>query len=830
MSYVDMPHNFPQILEHLKFGSSELVSLSQFFQVVKNAYANFALELNKASDNFQLQKPESTLTQAMRSLKMYFKQLVSHQLSFINSMQTDIIEPLDLFLEHFQANNSELRERGEDLSKDLKSVQKELIKFKNEYYDQSYYLEKLDRTSVTPSNLNELNTKKKKAKSVIKVSHENYNKCCEDLKMYFDTYETGMPAIMESLQQNEESRIYFIKSSAEKYVRFFQKSLDASISSLNDFSTSLNLVDSKFDIKNFVGGLENPMIIKEEFVDYDVWKQQKKTEDLSDFEIVNSIIDHIVLNKNCKHADFDKLYEILKFPNGKTYFINALEYRKNYEMINLNGLKKLADIFKNLLSSIDEVKESQMLFCKIIALSHVFFSETNSQKTFLSDLLKYEKIWNDEKRWINAIEIAIEAKLLYDKNSPKLNIKKKSGILSTFKDLAQKFPITVKDKALEKSEKSSAYSILSHFTFQMSNLNVSPIIAQEVILELAKNYKLEADRICTLLSQIQLEKNSVKPKKKTTNVTNVLILKQTLPFLNKKELVTLLLLNKSINSSLRPRVTYSLIQHRQGDASAIRRIHWISLLKSHFPPIDYTAMVEKVNNNIGLIGDISEIVDMDVCRSYQNQQEIHQSLKNILKTYAFYNPDVSYCQGMNFIAGTFLLLFNDESLSFKCLIGLVKKFNMDSMFAEGLPRLKCMIYQLDKLIELHLPEVQKFFKTEAISAGHFSSSWFLTLFSSNLQSKIPILLQIWDYFFLKGWKVIFKASITILKLMEEKICNGKFDDIMSLLTGSNLYSESIFNDTFVDKLKQVKISNHLLNRLETDYNEILQLSARVCSS
>ena len=113
---------------------------------------------------------------------------------------------------------------------------------------------------------------------------------------------------------------------------------------------------------------------------------------------------------------------------------------------------------------------------------------------------------------------------------------------------------------------------------------------------------------------------------------------------------------------------------------------------------------------------------MDVCRSYQDRLDIHQPLKNILKTYAFYNPEVSYCQGMNFIAGTLYLLFDDESLSFRCLIGLVKKFDMDPIFAIGLPKLRTMLYQLDQLIEIKLPQVQKFFKAEGISAGLFSSS------------------------------------------------------------------------------------------------------------
>ncbi len=59
---------------------------------------------------------------------------------------------------------------------------------------------------------------------------------------------------------------------------------------------------------------------------------------------------------------------------------------------------------------------------------------------------------------------------------------------------------------------------------------------------------------------------------------------------------------------------------------------------------------------------------MDVQRSFTKIKEIDPIvLTNILKTYAFFNPEIEYCQGMNFIAGFLLLVFKDEELSFKAL-------------------------------------------------------------------------------------------------------------------------------------------------------------------
>jgi len=60
---------------------------------------------------------------------------------------------------------------------------------------------------------------------------------------------------------------------------------------------------------------------------------------------------------------------------------------------------------------------------------------------------------------------------------------------------------------------------------------------------------------------------------------------------------------------------------------------------------------------------------MDVQRSFTNMKHFFDPviLTNILKTYAFFNPEIEYCQGMNFVAGYLYLVFKDEEVAFKAL-------------------------------------------------------------------------------------------------------------------------------------------------------------------
>jgi hypothetical protein len=48
-------------------------------------------------------------------------------------------------------------------------------------------------------------------------------------------------------------------------------------------------------------------------------------------------------------------------------------------------------------------------------------------------------------------------------------------------------------------------------------------------------------------------------------------------------------------------------------------------------------------------------------------------LYSILKTYAFYNPEIQYCQGMNYITGFLLQVLKDEEMAFKALQQLAVK-------------------------------------------------------------------------------------------------------------------------------------------------------------
>lgn len=178
---------------------------------------------------------------------------------------------------------------------------------------------------------------------------------------------------------------------------------------------------------------------------------------------------------------------------------------------------------------------------------------------------------------------------------------------------------------------------------------------------------------------------------------------------------------------------------------------------------------------------------MDVARSFNNTESIsRENLSNILKTYAFYNPEIEYCQGMNFLAGFFYFYYKDEEKAFKGMLGLIQKFDLTELFNTTLPRLKLYFYILDRLISMYLPDLHEHFKNEFITSSLFSSAWFITCFCNTISHQqtsdlTSNLLLFWDNFIIDGYLVIFQVAIILLGIFEEKLLPLSFEEMLNYI-------------------------------------------------
>ena len=276
-------------------------------------------------------------------------------------------------------------------------------------------------------------------------------------------------------------------------------------------------------------------------------------------------------------------------------------------------------------------------------------------------------------------------------------------------------------------------------------------------------------------------------------------------------------------------------------------------------------MRDKINDNTEFIKTVDEVISMDVHRSYTNVKALDQTaLKNILRTYAFYNSEIEYYQGMNFLAGFLLMFFKDEELAFKAFSGLIDKFGMHELFRDELPLLKMFFYKLDRLVSMYLPDLYSHFKDEWVQSSLYSASWFITLLANAIQfqksSQInEPLLKLWDYFMVYGYKGVFKAAIFLLNTYENWLYQLNFEQVLAFIPQSprflfvsdneeeegqskenmtrNLLMQTIqirdgrIADTILDlqkidlvhnlhkMLNQIHISSYILEKLDFEYRE-----------
>lgn len=85
---------------------------------------------------------------------------------------------------------------------------------------------------------------------------------------------------------------------------------------------------------------------------------------------------------------------------------------------------------------------------------------------------------------------------------------------------------------------------------------------------------------------------------------------------------------------------------------------------------------------------------------------------------------------------------------------------------------------MERITALHLPDLHSAFKGESLSSSQYCSSWFMTLFAVVFPNDFETIFKVWDQFLYDGWKVLFKAAVSILKILKHRMVGKPFEDIL----------------------------------------------------
>lgn len=179
-------------------------------------------------------------------------------------------------------------------------------------------------------------------------------------------------------------------------------------------------------------------------------------------------------------------------------------------------------------------------------------------------------------------------------------------------------------------------------------------------------------------------------------------------------------------------------------------------------------LYESSNSNRKYIEDIEK----DLTRtfpsdeSFKKGKENLKKLSHILTAYANYNGKIGYAQGLNFLVGNCLFLFNKEEEVFKFVDGMVNKFNLINLYGVS-NDLKKKVDSIGMKIKFFFPELCKFFEDNLLNHEFFTANWVLTLFSCHMNREH--LFIVWDFMIVFGWKFFDIFIIEVLKKYNNKI-------------------------------------------------------------
>jgi len=204
-----------------------------------------------------------------------------------------------------------------------------------------------------------------------------------------------------------------------------------------------------------------------------------------------------------------------------------------------------------------------------------------------------------------------------------------------------------------------------------------------------------------------------------------------------------------------------------------------------------------------------------------------ESLFRIMNAYANHNPEVGYCQGMNFVGGLLLLLSDasceegsSEEDAFAVLVGLMDGYGLAGFYKQTFPLLLKYVRACERLMSEICPALRKHLEDEGMYSCMYLHEWLLTVFINSLP--FPIVFAIWDVIVREGLSILVSVVISIMEALKDTIISMRFENVHGLFKAlkhcdeeSSMLSAFQF-DRLVQRAYYVEIPSHIIACLSDD--------------
>eukprot|EP00808_Paulinella_micropora_P024577 g3897.t1 len=219
----------------------------------------------------------------------------------------------------------------------------------------------------------------------------------------------------------------------------------------------------------------------------------------------------------------------------------------------------------------------------------------------------------------------------------------------------------------------------------------------------------------------------------------------------------------------------------QGIPKGIRPMVWLSMAQDGSEQPSSLISRNKYYSDLlrrsecDIQAEVQQDISKDVHRTLPTQSYFQRSagkaaLRRVLTAFAVHNPDIGYCQGLNFLAGALLLIMKNEADTFWLLRHVVDP--RTAYYTNSLCGLHVDLRVLEDLVTFYEPDIAKVLVKKNIQLRNLCASWIMCIF---MESPLPFACcaRFWDVFLFYGDELVFYMVLAILQTQRSKILAAK---------------------------------------------------------
>ena len=197
-----------------------------------------------------------------------------------------------------------------------------------------------------------------------------------------------------------------------------------------------------------------------------------------------------------------------------------------------------------------------------------------------------------------------------------------------------------------------------------------------------------------------------------------------------------------------------------------------------------------------------------------------EPLAEVLGAFARHKPSIGYCQGLNFVAATAILVSGSGVGAFWLLVALTENILPKNYYGKGLVGALADAAVLSSLVGEALPKIYAHCQSHGVPVASATAHWFVSLFSNALP--IHVVVRIWDLVILKGRIFMFQFALALLRCNRGAIlstrCPGK---LFNLLTGLGRTAESADDKRLMKKAAGYRLDPERVGAMVSEQTEVL---------